>query len=129
MDDLLRWTHLLAAAVWIGGMVTMAAVVPTLRRAGATIEQIRAAARGFGVAAWAAMGVAVATGIAQLVRHAIPTRDNTALVVKLLLVAVAVSVAWAHQLFSRDLGTRTRGAVQGVLLLLGLGILWAAVVM
>jgi hypothetical protein len=110
-------------------MVTMAAVVPSLRRAGASIDQIRAAARGFGVAAWAAMGIAVATGITQLMRGAIPTRDNTALLIKLLLVAVAVSVAWTHQLFSRDLAPRTRGAVEGVLLLLGLGIVWAAVVM
>jgi putative copper export protein len=127
MDDLIRFLHLLGAAVWVGGMVTMAVAVPAMRRSGADLEHIRAAARGFAVAAWAAMGVAVATGIAQLVRYSIPTQGNAPLAVKLLLVGIAVAVAWAHQMFARDLPAAVRGALQGVLLLLGLGIVWAAV--
>jgi putative copper export protein len=127
MDDVTRFFHLLGAAVWIGGMVTMAALVPVMRRSGATIEQIRAAARGFGMVAWVAMGAAVATGMFHLVRYSIPTRGNTALLVKLLLVGTAVALAWAHQVFGRDLPPAFRGAIQGILLLLGLGILWSAV--
>jgi len=48
LDDLIRWIHLLAAAIWIGGMITVAALVPALRGARATSDQIRAAARRFG---------------------------------------------------------------------------------
>lgn len=127
MDDVIRFLHLLGAAVWVGGMVTMAVVVPTMRRSGADIEHIRAAARGFALAAWAAMGVAVATGITQLVRLSIPTQRNTPLAVKLLLVGLAVAVAWAHQMFGRDLPAAIRGAIQASLLVLGVAIVWAAV--
>lgn len=105
----------------------MAAVVPALRRAGATREHIRGAARGFGALAWAALGVAVLTGIGQILVHDIPTEGNTALLVKLLLVAAAAFVAWAHQVFGRDWSPRVRGAVNGALLAIGLGILWAAI--
>jgi len=126
-DELIRWIHIVAAAVWVGGQITVAALVPALRNAGATTDQIRTAARRFGAVAWAAIGVSVATGIIQLVRLDYPTRGNTALVVKLLLVGIAVAVAWFHQIVARSAPPALRGALEGTLLLLALAIVAAAV--
>lgn len=127
LDDLIRWFHLLAAATWIGGSITVAALVPVLRKSGATTDQVRAAARRFGVVAWTAIGLSVVTGIIQLIRLDYPTRGNTALTLKLLLVGLAVSVAWLHQLIARRVSPPIRGALEGILLLLALAILAAAV--
>lgn len=127
MDDLLRFFHLLGAAVWIGGMLTMAALVPAMRAAGASIDLIRSTARRFGLVAWAGVAVAVVTGMTQLVRLDIPTRGNTPLAIKLSLVGLAVALAWGHQTFARGLSAAARGAIQGVMLLLGLGTLWMAI--
>jgi putative copper export protein len=127
MNDLLRFAHLIGAAIWVGGMLTMAALVPSMRRSGADLDLIRATARRFGIVAWTGIGLAVVTGLAQLIRLDFPTRGNTPLAVKLALVGVAVVVAWAHQMFSRGMSPSVRGAIQGVLILLGLAIVWVAV--
>lgn len=126
-DLIIRWVHLLAACVWIGGSITVAALVPVLRKSGASIELVRAVARRFGVVAWGAIAVSVATGITQLIRLDYPTRGNTALALKLLLVGLAVAVAWVHQMIARKISPALRGALEGILLLLALGILAAAV--
>lgn len=127
LDDAIRWLHLLAAMVWIGGMITVAAIVPSLKRAGVAREQIRAAARRFGVVAWTAMGVSALTGVAQLARLDVEVRGNTALVVKLALVGTAVALAFTHQEIAQGVSPAARGLMEGFLLLLGLGILAAAV--
>jgi uncharacterized membrane protein len=126
-DSIIRWVHLLAACVWIGGSITVAALVPVLRKSGASVELVRAVARRFGVVAWGAIAVSVATGITQLIRLDHPTRGNTALALKLLLVGLAVAVAWLHQVIARKVSPALRGALEGILLLLALGILAAAV--
>ena len=61
-----RWVHLVAVATWTGGLIVLAALVVALRRAGADRELLRAAARQFGRVSWAAMAVAVLTGVAQV---------------------------------------------------------------
>nr|NIR37826.1 copper-binding protein [Actinomycetota bacterium]NIS32340.1 copper-binding protein [Actinomycetota bacterium]NIU18815.1 copper-binding protein [Actinomycetota bacterium]NIU67372.1 copper-binding protein [Actinomycetota bacterium]NIV87869.1 copper-binding protein [Actinomycetota bacterium] len=38
----LLWFHLLGMSVWIGGTITVGAIVPALRRSGASREQLRA---------------------------------------------------------------------------------------
>jgi putative copper export protein len=53
--------HVLAATVWVGGQITLAALVPALRAAGADVP--RAAANAFNRIAWPAFGVLVLTGI------------------------------------------------------------------
>lgn len=124
-----RWFHLLAAAVWIGGTITVAAVVPALRKAGATTDQVRSAARRFGIVAWAALATSVTTGIIQLARRHIPVAGNTRLVVKLTLVGAAVVVAYIHQITAARSRPAVRGALEGLTLLLGLAILAAAVML
>ena len=53
--------HVLAATIWVGGQLTLAALVPALRAAGADVP--KAAARAFNRVAWPAFGVLVLTGI------------------------------------------------------------------
>ena len=55
----------LAAAVWIGGQVTLTALVPVLRRLGAQVP--RAAARRFNQIAWPAFAILVITGIGNII--------------------------------------------------------------
>src|SRR5436190_1269139 len=60
-DTIRLFLHVLAATVWVGGQITLAALVPVLRRLGAEIP--RTAARRFNLVAWPAFGVLIITGI------------------------------------------------------------------
>jgi uncharacterized membrane protein len=127
LDDLIRWLHVLAAAVWVGGMITVAALVPVLRKAGVERAVIQSAARRFGAAAWTALTVSAVTGVIQLSRLGIEVRGNTVLMIKLALVGLSVGLTFVHQEIARDVSPAVRGIMEGMLLLLGLGILYAAV--
>jgi len=127
LDDLIRWLHVLAAAVWVGGMVTVAALVPVLRKAGVERPVIQAAARRFGALAWTALSVSAVTGVVQLSRLDIAVRGNTVLMVKLALIGLSIGLTVVHQEVAREVSPALRGLMEGTLLLLGLGILYAAV--
>lgn len=127
MRDVVRWFHLLAATIWIGGMITVAALVPVLRRHGVPRETIQAAARRFGQATWVAISISALTGVWQLANNGIAVRGNTALVIKLGLVGLSVGIAFVHQEIARDVSPAMRGLMESVLLLLGLAILAAAI--
>ena len=58
MTRTLVFFHLLGAAVWLGGTITVGGLVPALRRAGAERPQLQAMARQFGKVSWAAIGLA-----------------------------------------------------------------------
>ena len=85
----LLWFHLLGMSVWIGGTITVGAIVPALRRSGASREQLRAMARAFGRASWAALGVLVITGIWQMILLEDGAISDVTFAVKLLLVGIA----------------------------------------
>ncbi len=127
LDTLIRWLHVLAASVWVGGMLTVAALVPLLRKSGVERPVIQAAARRFGAVAWMALSVSAVTGVVQLSRLDIEVRGNTTLMVKLALIGLSVGLTFVHQEVARDVSPAMRGAMEAVLLLLGLGILYAAV--
>ena len=42
------WIHLVAGAVWLGGLITLGAVVMTLRKEGVDRSVLQAVARQFG---------------------------------------------------------------------------------
>lgn len=88
--------HVLAATVWVGGQLTLAALVPALRRAGADVP--RAAAQRFNRVAWPAFGVLVATGIWNViaVRGQVTGSYETTLVVKLIVVVISGVTAALH---------------------------------
>jgi len=90
-DTIRLFLHVLAATVWVGGQLTLAALVPALRRFGAEVP--RAAARRFNQVAWVAFVVLIATGVwnitavGQRVSHSGSYR--TTLIVKLVVVAIS----------------------------------------
>lgn len=53
--------HVTAATIWVGGQITLAALVPALRSAGTDVP--KAAAQAFNRVAWPAFAVLVATGV------------------------------------------------------------------
>lgn len=126
VDGVVRFLHLIAAAVWVGGLLTLGALVPVVRRNGGDVTLLRAMARQFGRVSWSALGVAVVTGVIQMQRFG---RDwgSAAVSRKLGLVVVVASLAAVHQVTARRTSPAVRGAIQGIILLLSIGIVAAAV--
>ena len=131
LDDLVRFVHLVAASIWVGGLITLGALVAAVRRAGADRSVLNAMARQFGRLSWTAMGIALVTGVVQLARSNVSLSTDTdyavALFVKLTLVGVAAGLALFHQLTAQRSSPAVRGAIQGLILLVSLGIVGAAV--
>jgi hypothetical protein len=102
-----------------------------MRKAGVDRPQLQAIARQFGRVSWTAMGVALITGVIQLLQLDIDTSLQSSfeqrLFVKLLLVGAAVALALGHQLTARRTSPAVRGVIQGVMLLVSLGIFATAV--
>lgn len=96
-DGVRLFLHVLAATVWVGGQITLGALVPVLRSAGADVP--KQAARAFGRIAWTAFAVLVVTGIWNVAA----ARDTDAggyqvtLGLKLGVVALSGLAAYAHQ--------------------------------
>jgi putative copper export protein len=113
-DTVRVFLHVLAATVWVGGQVTLAALVPALRRLGAGVP--RAAARRFNQVAWPAFAVLVATGVWNViaVRSQVHGRYETTLVVKLAVVAISGISAALHARAHRPAGLAVFGALAGV---------------
>lgn len=127
-DDIVRFLHLVAAAVWVGGLITLGALVMAVRRAGAEREVLRAMARQFGRLSWTAMAVAVITGVIQIGSRDLGNNDYAVkLLIKLTLVGVAAGLTLFHQLTAKTASPASRGIVQGLILLTSLGIMAAAV--
>jgi putative copper export protein len=95
--------HVLAATVWVGGQLTLAGLVPGLRRV--SPEAPRAVARRFNTIAWVAFAVLVATGIWNIlaVRPNWSSAYGTTLIVKLVVVAGRGARSGAVRRFARRL--------------------------
>jgi putative copper export protein len=106
--------HVLAASIWVGGQLTLAALVPVLRRLGAEIP--RAAARAFNLVAWPAFAVLLLTGVWNViaVRGQVTGSYQVTLIVKLIVVAVSGVTAALHARAGRT-GSRRGLAVYGAL--------------
>ncbi len=108
--------HVLAATVWVGGQLVLAALVPTLRAVGADVP--KAAARRFNQVAWPAFGVLVATGIWNIV--AVESDDDpttgyhAVLYVKVAVVAVSGVTAYLHTRARTTGGLAVFGALTGL---------------
>lgn len=122
--EISKWIHLTAAAVWTGGLITLAVLVVALRRAGVDRPQLQASARTFGYLSWTAFAIAVATGVFQTSELGWPWGN---LQLKLTLVVASGVLALIHQLTARQTTPQLRGAIQGVILVLGVAIFGAAV--
>ena len=123
MTRTLVFFHLVGAAVWLGGTITVGALVPALRKAGVERPQLQAMARQFGRVSWVAMALSVASG-AWLVNRT--GRDWGDLNLKLGLVVLAIVLAGIHQVTARKLSAAQRGMIQGLILVTSLAIFAAA---
>ncbi len=119
--ETLRLTlHLLSVSVWIGGQILLAALVPVLREV--SPEATKKAAQRFGQVAWPFFGLAVLTGIWNLleVESGQSSQYMTTLGLKLVLVTSSGVAAFVH---SRTGSVAVRGATGAIGLLSALGAL------
>jgi putative copper export protein len=127
-DTIRLFLHVLAATIWVGGQLVLAALVPVLRRFG---DAVTAAARRFNQVAWTAFGVLIVTGIWNIaavspqISHSASYR--TTLIVKLVVVALSGITAALHIRSKTARGRAVLGALTGLTALaaLFLGVLLA----
>jgi putative copper export protein len=112
-DTIRLFLHVLAATVWVGGQLTLAALVPVLRRAGTDIPKV--AAQAFNKVAWPAFGVLVATGIWNIVAESGDASSawKTTLNVKMGVVALSGLAAYLHARAKTTAGLAVWGALTG----------------
>lgn len=113
-DTIRLFLHVLAATIWVGGQITLAALVPVLRRLGAEIP--RTAARRFNLVAWPAFALLVITGVWNViaVRSQITGTYQTTLDVKLIMVLISGLTAWLHARSRSTAGIAVFGAMTGI---------------
>ena len=118
--------HVLAATVWVGGQLTLAALVPALRAA--SPDAPRAAARAFNRVAWWAFGVLLLTGAWNVAERPSDTTSgyDAALTVKLLVVVASGVTAYLH---TKATTPRARGMYGGLTALTALAALFLGVLL
>lgn len=97
LESLRTFLHLLAAAVWVGGQIMLAGLVPHVRRTNP--EALKNVANGFARVAWPALGVTVITGMWSLLVIDVSAMDSAyhaTLGAKILVVVAAGGAAAAH---------------------------------
>lgn len=118
--DVIRLTlHVLAATIWVGGQIVLAALVGPLRRTAP--EAVPIAARVFARVGWPAFAVLIVTGFWNLsVGGEMGEAYQSTLLVKLLLVVFSGLGAWLHTVAKSP---ALKGAWAGVGLLGAVGAL------
>jgi putative copper export protein len=96
VDTVRVFLHVLAATIWVGGQLTLAALVPALRAQGREVSRV--AARAFSRVAWPAFGVLLLTGGWNVAAESDEMNGSyqTTVIVKLAVVAVSGLTAYAH---------------------------------
>lgn len=119
--NVIFYLHLLAATVWIGGMIVVAVLVPTVRKATDDRTVIQAMAKRFGVVSWTALGVLVLTGSWM----AVDFWGRTLAIKVGLVFVIALLAAW-HSVMAAEMSPRVRVIGQGLILILSLVVLYLA---
>lgn len=96
MDDFRIFLHVIAASVWVGGQVAIAAILPTARNLGA--DAPHQLARAFARVSWPAYGVAVVTGLWNVALIPLDELAHPWIELKVLAVAISGGGAAVHQL-------------------------------
>jgi putative copper export protein len=107
--------HILAAAIWVGGQVVMAGLVPVARRLDSGAPKVLA--RAFARLSWPAFVVVVATGFWNVSTFHFAdqtTAWKVVLGVKIAVVALAGLAAFLHQRSTSKAGLAAWGSVAGV---------------
>lgn len=103
--------HVLAATIWVGGQVTLGALLPVLRTHDGLAKQ---AARAFNRIAWPAFGVLVLTGMWSLAEVDVTQQSNVYQVtvfVKIVVAIVAGAAAAVHVAAQSKLALALGGAL------------------
>ena len=113
-DTVRLFLHVLTATLWVGGQLTLAGLLPTLRALGMEIPRI--VARRFNQIAWPAFAVLVATGVWNVaaVRGEVHGSYRTTLIVKIAVVAVSGITAALHARSRSRGGLAVFGALTGL---------------
>lgn len=111
LDGVRLTIHVLAAAVWVGGQITVAGLVPTVRALGP--DAPRRVAGAFARIIWPAYAVLVLTGFwnVSAVSKGQPTAWKVVLAVKIAVVVLAGLGAWLHGISRSRVGLAVWGAV------------------
>jgi uncharacterized membrane protein len=106
--------HVLAATIWVGGQITLAALVPALRAAGADVP--RAGARAYNRIAWPAYAVLILTGVWNMIAVGSDTTTSyrVTLGIKLAVVAVTGVTAYLHTRTKNRTAMAVYGAATGL---------------
>jgi putative copper export protein len=119
LETVRLFLHVLAATVWVGGQLVLAALVPALRGAGAEVPRV--AARAFDRVAWPAFAVLILTGIWNVVAEGDRgLAYRTTLMIKLTVVAASGVTAFLHARATTRRGMAVFGALTGLTALLAL---------
>ena len=112
LETVRLFLHVLAATIWVGGQLVLAALVPALRSAGADVP--RAAARAFNRIAWPAFAVLVVTGMWNLAEIDVsnaPTSYQVTVFVKVAVAIIAGAAAAVHIAARSKLALALGGAI------------------
>lgn len=125
-DTVRLFLHVLAATVWVGGQLTLGALVPALRAA--SPDAPRAAALAFNKVAWPAFAVLVATGFWNVAAQPDDTTDgyDGTLGIKLVVVLASGVTAYLH---TKATTPKARGMYGGLTALTALSALFLGVLL
>jgi putative copper export protein len=113
LETIRLFLHVLGATVWVGGQITLAALVPALRAAGADVP--RAAANAFNRIAWPAFAVLVVTGVWNVAAEGDQgAAYNHTLMAKYVLVLASGLTAYLHGRAATRRGMAVFGALTGL---------------
>jgi putative copper export protein len=110
-DTIRVFLHVAAATIWVGGMFTLAGLVPGLR--GLSPDAPRVVARRFNRIAWPAYFVLIATGIWNVIAidPAFDTPYGRTLMVKVVVAIISGVAALLHSIARSKAGLAVWGAV------------------
>ena len=125
MEQFVLFLHIVAASVWVGGQIVVAGLVPTVRGFGE--DAPKALAQAFNKVAWPAFGLAVLTGLGNVLLMGMDEIKHPLIEIKVMLVLFSAVGAVVHQTAN---GNKARLAAGGALaLLFGLGAMYAGVLL
>ncbi len=113
-DTIRLFLHVLAATIWVGGQITLAALVPVLRGVG--VDAPKRAAQRFNQVAWPAFGVLIATGVWNMIAERDKNHGSYAatLGIKMVVVLISGVTAFLHARAKTKGQLATFGALTGI---------------
>lgn len=115
IDGIRLSLHVLAATIWVGGQITLAGLVPSLRKVSPEVTKI--AANAFSKLSWPAFAVLVITGfwnIGGVNMSSQNTAWKVVLGIKIAVVAISGISAYVHTKAKSTVGLAVWGTVSGL---------------